>query len=73
MPQGDKNKKNEFCMQKWLQRSPKVKFAMALYQKLDFIRSTIYVESFIIVSQSAQNAQFFALCRCTKEDENILT
>ena len=43
----------------------KVKFAMALYQKLDFIRSTIYVESFIIVSRSAQNAQFFALCRCT--------
>ena len=41
-----------------------VKFAMALhkfllYQKLDVIRSTIYVESFIIVSQSAQNAQFF--------------
>ena len=34
---------------------------MALYQKLDFIRSTICVESFIIVSQSAQNAQFFAL------------
>ena len=31
---------------------------MALYQKLDFIRSTIYVESFIIVSRSAQNAQF---------------
>ena len=34
---------------------------MALYQKLDFIRSTIYVENFIIVSRSAQNAQFFAL------------
>ena len=31
---------------------------------LDFIRSTIYVESFIIVSRSAQNAQFF-VCRCT--------
>ena len=39
---------------------------MALYQKLDIIRSTIYVESFIIVSRRAQNAQFFALCRCTK-------
>ena len=32
---------------------------MALYQRLDFIRSTIYVESSIIVSRSAQNAQFF--------------
>ena len=66
MLQGDKNKTNKFCMQKWLLRSPKVKFAMALYQKLDFIRSTIYVESFVIVSRSAQNAQFFVLCRCTK-------
>ena len=45
---------------------------MALYQKLDFIRSTIYVESFIIVSRSAQNAQFFALCRCTNTLTNHL-
>ena len=66
MPQGDKNKKNAGIL--YAKMALKVKFAMALYQKLDFIRSTIYVESFIIVSRSAQNAQFFALCRCTIDD-----
>ena len=33
---------------------------MALYQKIVFTRSTICVESFIIVSQSARNAH----CLC---------
>ena len=40
---------------------------MALYQKLDFIRSTIYVESFIIVSRSAQNAQFLHYAAVLKQ------
>ena len=47
MPQGDKNKKKNFVCKNG---------SMALYQKLDFIRSTIYVKSSIIVSRSAQNA-----------------
>ena len=42
----------------------KVKFAEGLYQKLNVIRSTVYVESFIIVLQRVQNAKFFEQCRC---------
>ena len=38
---------------------------MALYQKTYVTRSTICVESFIIVSQSARNALFLVLCRST--------
>ena len=38
---------------------------MALYQKEYVTRSTICVESFIIVSQSARNAHFLVLCRST--------
>ena len=35
--------------------------AVALYQKINITRITIYVESFIIVSQSAQNVHYAAL------------
>ena len=65
MPQGDKDKNDEFLILKWLQRSPEVKSVMALYQKIVITKSTICVESFIIASQSARNAHFFVLCRST--------
>ena len=45
MPRGNKRKNDEFSIQKWLQRSPKVKSTMALYQK---IRGKIDVESFML-------------------------
>ena len=38
---------------------------MALYQKAYVLRSTICVESFIIVSQSARNSHFLVLCHST--------
>ena len=60
MPQGDINKNAEFLTQKCLQRSLKVKFALALYQNLNVTRSTICVESFTLVSKSAQKAPFLA-------------
>ena len=41
----------------------KVKYTMALYQNINVTRSTIYMESFLIVSQ---NAQPFAPRRSTK-------
>ena len=39
----------------------KVKSALALYQKFNVTRSTICVESFILVSKSAHKASFLAL------------
>ena len=42
-----------------------VKSVMALYQKTYVTRSTISVESFIIVSQSVRNAHFLVLCHST--------
>ena len=47
-------------MQKWLYRSPKVKSGMALYQEYYITRNTIYVENFILVSESAYKAPFDA-------------
>ena len=44
MPQGDTDKNDELLMQKWPLSSPKVKYAMALYQKIYVTRSTIYKE-----------------------------
>jgi len=43
----------------------KVKSALALYQKFNVTRSTICVESFILVSKSAHKASFLALCHST--------
>ena len=34
MPQGDEDRNGQISVQKWPQRSPKVKSAMALYQKI---------------------------------------
>ena len=41
MPQGDKDKNNEFPIQKWLLRSPMVKYSMALYPKNYVTSSTV--------------------------------
>ena len=41
MPQGDKDKNGQISVQKWPQRSPKVKSVMALYQKIHAMRNTI--------------------------------
>ena len=49
MPQGDKDRDSQISVQTWPQRSPMVKSAMALYQKIDVTRNTIYVESFMLL------------------------
>ena len=45
----------------WPKRSPRVKSVMAQYLKIHFMRYTNYVQSFILLSKSAQ----FLLCRST--------
>ena len=45
---------------------------MALYQKINVTRSTIYMESFILVSQSAQLLHYAALL-IGKYDKIIIT
>jgi len=64
MPQGYKDKNSKFFINKWLQKSPKVKSVMALHQKLFVTRSTVCVESLILVSQMAQND---LLCRSSTD------
>ena len=49
MPQGDKDRNGQIFVQKWPQRSPKVKSMMVLYQKIHAMRNTIYVESFMLL------------------------
>ena len=61
MPQGDISKNAEFSTQKWLQRSPKVKYGATLHQKIYVTRSTICVENFILVSLTAQGCYYAAL------------
>jgi len=61
MTQGDINKHAEFSAQKWPQRSPTVKSRVALYQKIDVTRSTICVENFILVSETAQGWYYAAV------------
>ena len=39
----------------------KVKYAMALYHKINVARSTFYMESFILFSKSAQLLDYAAL------------
>ena len=46
--QGDKDRIGQISVQKWPQRSPKIKPTMALYQKIHVMRNTIYVESFML-------------------------
>ena len=53
-----------FCVHKIsLKRSPKVKSAMALYLKTHFMRCTNYVQSFMLLSKSAQFLEYAALLR----------
>ena len=59
MPQGDKDKNNEFS----IQNGSKVKYVMALYPKNYVTRSKTYMESFIIVSKIAQLSHY--VCRST--------
>jgi len=61
MPQRDIYKNVEFSTQKWLQRSPMVKSKVALYQKINVTRSTIYVENFILVSETGQGWYYATL------------
>jgi len=39
------------------------KISLALYKKFNVTRSTVGVESFILVSKSAHKVSFLALCR----------
>ena len=49
MPQENKDRNNQTSVQKCPQRSPKIKSAMTLYQKVHVMRNTIYVESFMLL------------------------
>ena len=65
MPSGIQRQNAKFSIQQWLQRSLKVKSALALNQKFKVTRSDC-VESFILVSKSAHKALFWPYaCRST--------
>ena len=53
--QGDKDRDSQISVQMWPQRSPMVKSAMALYQKIHVTRNTIYVESFMLFMKKCTN------------------
>ena len=42
----------------------KVKYAMALYHKINVTRSTFYMEGFILFSKNAQLLDYAALLHC---------
>ena len=46
-------------------RSPKVKYVMALYPKINAMGSTIYVPSLVLFSQSTQNHHYCLLRHST--------
>ena len=48
MPQGDKDRNDQISVQRGPQRS------LALYQNIHVTRSTIYVESFVVLWKSVQ-------------------
>ena len=61
VPQGDTDKKINHQNKMAVKVTKKVKYAMALYYKINVTRSTFYMENFMLFSNSAQLLDYAAL------------
>ena len=61
VPQGDTDKMINLQNKMAVKVTKKVKYAMALYHKINVTKSIFYMESFVLFSKSAQLLDYAAL------------